>query len=192
MRTSAGLPFVEELRERIQRLEDAAGRQRTVLSFGIRERRTSGRRWPVAALARSTALPPLSPRQDCCSNPRAGAVVRHSAGPLRSGVCASRAAARPRDLCRSEGRKGCACLFRGGFVAWRAWRRCHRGRAAVHDRIPPSSACRRKLRHHTSLASPDRGHRLRPADGVTRWRVSALPQPLCLFPALDAPDGRSN
>ena len=37
MRTSAGLPIVEELRERIQRLEGAAGRRRLVLPFGIKE-----------------------------------------------------------------------------------------------------------------------------------------------------------
>ena len=37
MRTSAGLPIVEELRERIQRLEGAAARRRTVLPFGIKE-----------------------------------------------------------------------------------------------------------------------------------------------------------
>jgi len=36
MRTSAGLPIVEELRERIQRLEGAAARRRTVLPFGIK------------------------------------------------------------------------------------------------------------------------------------------------------------
>ena len=35
MRTSAGLPIVEELRERIQRLEGAAARRRLVLPFGI-------------------------------------------------------------------------------------------------------------------------------------------------------------
>ena len=35
MRTSAGLPIVEKLRERIQRLEGAAGRRRLVLPFGI-------------------------------------------------------------------------------------------------------------------------------------------------------------
>ncbi|MGI8568854.1 MAG: ImuA family protein [Methylocella sp.] len=37
MRTSAGLPIVEELRERIQRLEGAATRRRLVLPFGIKE-----------------------------------------------------------------------------------------------------------------------------------------------------------
>jgi len=37
MRTSAGLPIVEELRERIQRLESAAARRRLVLPFGIKE-----------------------------------------------------------------------------------------------------------------------------------------------------------
>src|SRR3984893_14064052 len=37
MRTSAGLPIVEELRERIQRLEGAAARRRLVLPFGIKE-----------------------------------------------------------------------------------------------------------------------------------------------------------
>src|SRR5216683_5765763 len=36
MRTSSALPIVEELRERIQRLEGAAGRRRTVLPFGIK------------------------------------------------------------------------------------------------------------------------------------------------------------
>ncbi len=36
MRTSTGLPIVEELRERIQRLEGAAARRRTVLPFGIK------------------------------------------------------------------------------------------------------------------------------------------------------------
>jgi protein ImuA len=35
MRTSAGLPIVEELRERIQHLEGAAARRRLVLPFGI-------------------------------------------------------------------------------------------------------------------------------------------------------------
>jgi protein ImuA len=35
MRTSVGLPIVEELRARIQRLEGAAGRRRSVLPFGI-------------------------------------------------------------------------------------------------------------------------------------------------------------
>src|ERR1700720_4187882 len=35
MRTSAGLPIVEELRERIRRLEGAAARRRLVLPFGI-------------------------------------------------------------------------------------------------------------------------------------------------------------
>jgi protein ImuA len=35
MRTSAGLPIVEELRARIQRLEGAAARRRLVLPFGI-------------------------------------------------------------------------------------------------------------------------------------------------------------
>jgi protein ImuA len=35
MRTSAGLPIVEKLRERIQRLEGAAARRRLVLPFGI-------------------------------------------------------------------------------------------------------------------------------------------------------------
>jgi protein ImuA len=37
MRTSAGLPIVEELRARIQRLEGAAARRRLVLPFGIKE-----------------------------------------------------------------------------------------------------------------------------------------------------------
>src|ERR1700682_2604598 len=37
MRTSAGIPIVEELRERIQRREGAAGRRRLVLPFGIKE-----------------------------------------------------------------------------------------------------------------------------------------------------------
>jgi protein ImuA len=37
MRTSAGLPIVEELRERIRRLEGAAARRRLVLPFGIKE-----------------------------------------------------------------------------------------------------------------------------------------------------------
>jgi protein ImuA len=37
MRTSAGLPIVEELRERIRRLEGAATRRRLVLPFGIKE-----------------------------------------------------------------------------------------------------------------------------------------------------------
>ncbi|MGH6822252.1 MAG: ImuA family protein [Methylocella sp.] len=36
MRTFAGLPIVEELRERIRRLEGAAARRRTVLPFGIK------------------------------------------------------------------------------------------------------------------------------------------------------------
>src|SRR5580704_17412981 len=36
MRTSAGLPIVEELRERIQHLEGAAARRRLVLPFGIK------------------------------------------------------------------------------------------------------------------------------------------------------------
>ena len=36
MNASAGLPIVEELRERIQRLEGAAAHQRLVLSFGIK------------------------------------------------------------------------------------------------------------------------------------------------------------
>src|SRR5256885_2833152 len=35
MRTSAGLPIVEKLRERIQRLEGAAARRRLVLPFGV-------------------------------------------------------------------------------------------------------------------------------------------------------------
>ena len=35
MKTSAGLPIVEELRERIQRLEGAAARRRLVLPFGM-------------------------------------------------------------------------------------------------------------------------------------------------------------
>jgi protein ImuA len=37
MRTSAGLPIVEELRERIRRLDGAAARRRLVLPFGIKE-----------------------------------------------------------------------------------------------------------------------------------------------------------
>jgi protein ImuA len=37
MRTSTGLPIVEELRERIQRLEGATARRRLVLPFGIKE-----------------------------------------------------------------------------------------------------------------------------------------------------------
>jgi protein ImuA len=37
MRTSAGLPIVEELRARIQRLEGAAARRRLVLPFGVKE-----------------------------------------------------------------------------------------------------------------------------------------------------------
>src|SRR5580700_7409721 len=37
MRTSAGLPIVEELRERIQHLEGAAARRRLVLPFGVKE-----------------------------------------------------------------------------------------------------------------------------------------------------------
>src|SRR5580700_1606159 len=36
MRTSAGLPIVEKLRERIRRLEGAAGRRRLVLPFGLK------------------------------------------------------------------------------------------------------------------------------------------------------------
>jgi protein ImuA len=37
MRTSAGLPIVEELRARIQRIEGAAARRQMVLPFGIKE-----------------------------------------------------------------------------------------------------------------------------------------------------------
>src|ERR1700736_6205958 len=36
MRTSAGLPIVEKLRERIQRLEGTAARRRLMLPFGIK------------------------------------------------------------------------------------------------------------------------------------------------------------
>ena len=36
MRTSAGLPIVEELRARIQRLEGAAGRRHSGLPFGLK------------------------------------------------------------------------------------------------------------------------------------------------------------
>jgi len=48
MRHSAGPPIVEELRERIQRLEGAAARRRTVLPFGVKE---IDRRLPGGGLA---------------------------------------------------------------------------------------------------------------------------------------------
>jgi protein ImuA len=49
MRTSAGLPIIEELRARIQRLEGAAARRRTVLPFGIK---AIDRHLPGGGLAR--------------------------------------------------------------------------------------------------------------------------------------------
>jgi protein ImuA len=49
MRTSAGLSIVEELRARIQRLEGAAARRRTVLPFGIK---AIDRHLPGGGLAR--------------------------------------------------------------------------------------------------------------------------------------------
>jgi protein ImuA len=49
MRTSPGLPIVEELRARIQRLEGAAARWRTVLPFGIK---AIDRHLPGGGLAR--------------------------------------------------------------------------------------------------------------------------------------------
>jgi protein ImuA len=48
MGNSAGPPIVEELRERIQRLEGAVARRRTVLPFGVKE---IDRRLPVGGLA---------------------------------------------------------------------------------------------------------------------------------------------
>jgi protein ImuA len=48
MGNSTGPPIVEELRERIQRLEGAVARRRTVLPFGVKE---IDRRLPVGGLA---------------------------------------------------------------------------------------------------------------------------------------------
>jgi hypothetical protein len=48
MGTSIATPIVEELRERIQRLEGAVTRRRTVLSFGVKE---IDRRLPEGGLA---------------------------------------------------------------------------------------------------------------------------------------------
>jgi hypothetical protein len=63
MRTSASLPVLQALRERIQRLEAGAARPRTVLPFGIQAidqhladwRSAPCTKSPAAAMARSTA-----------------------------------------------------------------------------------------------------------------------------------------
>ena len=57
MGTSIATPIVEELRERIQRLEGAVARRRTVLSFGVKE---IDRRLPEGGLALAHAAVYLS------------------------------------------------------------------------------------------------------------------------------------
>ena len=102
---------IEELRERIQRLEGAAGRRRMVLPFGIK---AIDRHLPGGGLALG-ALHEVAGGGNDAINGAVSALfaagiaartrgkvlwVHHAPGPLRPGPCASRAHARPRDLCR--------------------------------------------------------------------------------------------
>src|ERR1019366_7662882 len=99
MGTSVATPIVEGLRERIQRLEGAVTRRRTVLSFGVKE---IDRRLPEGGLALGALHEVAGGGNGAVDGAAAGpgAVVRHPEGSLRAGHRSGRAVARPGDLYR--------------------------------------------------------------------------------------------
>ena len=102
---------IEELRERIRRLEGAAGRRRLVLPFGLKaiDRHLPGGGLALGALhevaggghgAIDGAAAALFTAGIAARTRGQVLMVSHPAGPVRPGPRASRAHARSRDLCR--------------------------------------------------------------------------------------------
>jgi protein ImuA len=183
-------PGIEELRERIRRLEGAAGRRRLVLPFGLK---AINRHLPgglaLGALhevaggghgAIDGAAAALFAAGNRRSDPRPGAVVRHSAGPLRPAL--AQAGLVPDRViyveagdetsvlvCFEEGlRHGrlgtvVAEVARLSMTASRRLQLAAEGSGTIGLAI-------RRWRRHTEAA--DFGQ---PTASVTRWRVGALP-----------------
>ena len=192
MRTSASLPVLTALRERVQRLERGAARHWSVLPFGIE------------------AIDQHLPREDwrsarCMKSPAAamGRAIDGAAAALFTAGIAARtrgqilwciarqalfapalaqagALARPRDLCGGQRRAIGACVLRGRLAAWRARRGGRRGCKAFDDGVSPFAACRRRIRCHwhrrAPLAPASGGRCFRPANGschpLARQRAS--------------------
>jgi protein ImuA len=206
MRTSAGLPIVEELRERIQRLEGAAGRRRLVLPFGIKE---IDRHLPGGGLALG-ALHEVAGGGNGATDGAATAL-------FAAGIAAR---TRGRALwCVIRQDLFAPALAQAGLVPDRviyvevgdekAVLACfeeglrHGGLAAVVAevaRLSMTASRRLPPKAPAPSASPSAAGaaRPRPPTSDSRRRPSHAggsarsPQPRCLFPALDAPDGRSN
>ncbi len=191
MRTSAGLPIVEELRERILRLEGAAARRRTVLPFGIKaiDRHLPGGGLALGALhevaggghgaidAAAAALfaAGIAARTPglvlwCITRPDLFAPALAQAGLLPDRVIYVEAGDETSVLvCFEEG------LRHGGLgavvaeVARLSMTASRRLQLAAESSGAIGIAIRR-WRRHTEAA--DFGQ---PTASVTRWRVSALP-----------------
>src|SRR6266446_3734285 len=94
MRTSASLPVLAALRERIQRLEGGAARPRTALPFGIK---AIDQHLPEGGLALG-ALHEVAGGGNRRAHAGPGPVVCHTAGSLRASHLPSRPPARSRRL----------------------------------------------------------------------------------------------
>jgi protein ImuA len=193
MSTSAGLPIVEELRERIQRLEGAAASRRTVLPFGIKE---FDRHLPGGGLALGALHEVAGGGNGAIDGAAAALFTQGIAARTRGRVlwCVIRqdifapafaqAGLAPDRVIYVEAgdEKAVLACFEEGLrqTASRRLQLAAESSGAIGIAI-------RRWRRQTEAA--DFGQ---PTASVTRWRVSALPSTRCLFRALDAPDGRSN
>jgi hypothetical protein len=136
----------EELRERIRRLEGAAGRRRLVLPFSLK---AIDRHLPGGGLA-------LGALHEVAGGGH-GAIDGAAAALFAAGIAARTRGkvlwciTRPDLFAPALAQAGLVPdrviyveagphLFRGRLAARRPWRCCSRSRAALHDRLPPPSA----------------------------------------------------
>jgi protein ImuA len=208
MRTSAGLPIVEELRERIQRREGAAARRRLVLPFGIKEidRHLPGGGLALGALhevaggghgaidgaAAALFTAGIAARARgkvlwCVTRPDLFAPAIAQAGLVPDRVIYVEAGDEKSVLvCFEEGLRHGGLAAVVAEVARLSMTASRRLQLAAESSGAIGIAIRR-WRRHTEAA--DFGQ---PTASVTRCGSARSPQPNCLSPALDAPDGSSN
>jgi len=181
MSTSVATPIVEELRERIQRLEGAATRRRAVLTFGVKE---VDRRLPEGGLALGALHEVAGGGNGAVDGAAAALFAAGIAARTRGQVlwCVTRkdlfapalaqAGLAPDRVIYVEAsdEKSVLACFEEGLRHGGARRGRRRSRSALDDGLPPASACGGRLRldrhRHTALAASDRGCGLRSADGL--------------------------
>src|ERR1700732_1321784 len=204
MSTPIARPAIEALRERIRRLEGAAGRRRLVLPFGLKaiDRHLPGGGLALGALhevaggghgaidgaAAALFAAGIAARTRgkvlwCVTRPDLFAPAIAQAGLLPGRVIYVEAGDEKSILaCFEEG------LRHGGLGAVVA----EVARPPAAFNLPP------KARAPSASPSAAGGGRQRPPTSGSRRRPSPAggsarsPHPRCLFPASDAPDGKSN